>query len=160
MPRKLTVHKPVPKGLPDWQERFLEAYRRTGLIRESIEASGRSNKTYYEAKRSDPEFAAAIQAAKDEAVDYLEDVARNRAVTGSDVLLIFLLKAARPEVYRENHQVVVSGNSDAPLQIAVTFAPAVIAATGAGVSLLDDGEVVDGESRLIAETTEANTDAS
>src|SRR5207253_2000949 len=35
----------------------------------------------------------------------LEAVAIKRAHDGSDVLLIFLLKARRPDVYRDNHRV-------------------------------------------------------
>jgi len=45
----------------------------------------------------------------EDAVDVLEAVARRRAVQGSDTLLIFLLKAARPAKYRERHQVEHSG---------------------------------------------------
>ena len=39
----------------------------------------------------------------------LEAVARKRAIIGSDVLLIFLLKGHRPEKYRERYQVEHAG---------------------------------------------------
>ena len=35
----------------------------------------------------------------------LEAVARKRAIVGSDTLLIFLLKAVRPEKFRDRYQV-------------------------------------------------------
>lgn len=45
-------------------------------------------------------------------------MARQRATGGSDTLLIFLLKARRPEKYRERH--VVEGGGDKPIGITVT----------------------------------------
>jgi hypothetical protein len=39
----------------------------------------------------------------------LERIAVRRASKGSDVLLIFLLKAGRPEVYRDHHRVEHTG---------------------------------------------------
>jgi hypothetical protein len=41
--------------------------------------------------------------ATEDAVDVLEAVARQRAILGSDTLLIFLLKGHRPEKYRERY---------------------------------------------------------
>jgi hypothetical protein len=40
-------------------------------------------------------------AARESGTDLLEDCARRRAIERSDTLLIFLLKARRPHVYRE-----------------------------------------------------------
>ena len=53
----------------------------------------------------DSEYATKVDQAMEEAVDVLEAVARKRAIVGSDVLLIFLLKGHRPEKYRERHEV-------------------------------------------------------
>lgn len=63
-------------------------------------------------------FAAQANDAIEAGMDELEDVARQRATDSSDTLLIFLLKARRPEKYRERH--VVEGGGDKPIEITVT----------------------------------------
>lgn len=91
----------------------------------------------YEQRRADELFAAAWDDALDQASDLLEKEARRRAHDGwdepvfgslgnnqgsgeigtvrkySDTLLIFLLKGARPEKYRDRHE--VTGKDGAPL---------------------------------------------
>jgi hypothetical protein len=56
----------------------------------------------YRVRRRDPEFQAAYEAAQDQSADAIEDECRRRAIGGSDLLLIVLLKALRPHVYRDN----------------------------------------------------------
>lgn len=82
----------------------------------SIEAACKSEKigrqSYYDWRHDDPVFAAAADAAIESGTDYLEDIARKRAVAaedGSDTLLIFLLKARRPTKYRERSDINVTG---------------------------------------------------
>jgi hypothetical protein len=48
----------------------------------------------------DPSFAAEWLDAAEAGIDLLEDEARRRAMAGSDLLLIFLLRNRRPDVYR------------------------------------------------------------
>ena len=65
---------------------------------------GISRETHYQWVRQYPDYAEAVAEARQLGADWLEDVAIARATAGekpSDVLLIFLLKAARPEKYRE-----------------------------------------------------------
>ena len=58
----------------------------------------------------DPEYKAQFEAAKLQAADMLEDEAIKRAtIGGSDTLLIFLLKGARPQKYRDNVRQEVTG---------------------------------------------------
>jgi hypothetical protein len=104
----------------DWHEPFLAALAKIGNVRGACHATGVPRRTAY-AHRTDCEaFARAWDEAVDEAVDILEAEAWRRAVEGtgrpvfyqgkqvgaireySDALLMFLLKAARPEKYREN----------------------------------------------------------
>ena len=100
--------------------RFLEAFRECGTISAAARAVGIDPKTVYNRRLSDPEFAAAFEEAKEDAADSLEDEARRRAVEGveepiiingkvvatrrkySDGLLAMLLKAAKPEKYRDS----------------------------------------------------------
>lgn len=67
-----------------------------------VERIGRT--TYYAWRAADPDFAAAADEAIEQGTDFLEDKARDRAIKESDTLLIFLLKARRPEKYRERSE--------------------------------------------------------
>jgi hypothetical protein len=84
-----------------WRLRFLDALRAHGIVtKAALEANVERSTVYFERQR-DPLFAQEWADALDRGVDMLEDVAKQRAYEGSDVLLIFLLKAHRPERYRE-----------------------------------------------------------
>ena len=84
-----------------WTERFLEVFASTGNVLLSANAAGVSRDAPYKLAKRDPEFAADWARARDDAVDQLEGEARRRALAGSDTLLMFLLRAHRPERYRE-----------------------------------------------------------
>ena len=92
-------------GGPGWYAAFLANLRNTANVRASCNAAGVSRKVAWAAQKRDPDFAAAWNDALEEACDILEWVARKRALTTSDVLLIFLLKAHRPEKYADRLQV-------------------------------------------------------
>lgn len=84
---------------------MLAALAKTGNISASARAAGIDRATHYKWLDSDSEYADAVLVAMDDAVDVLEAVARQRAIHGSDVLLIFLLKGHRPEKYRDRYEV-------------------------------------------------------
>ncbi len=110
---------------PKKQQAFLDALTLHGNVKEACEASGLPRRSVYDWRDADADFAAAWDAALDVAADTMEREAFRRAVEGvdkpvfgslgskmgtgevgrireySDTLLIFLLKAARPEKYRE-----------------------------------------------------------
>jgi hypothetical protein len=113
------------------QAAFLAAIRTTGNVSQAAAAAGIGRRTHY-GWINDPEYATAFDDAMEEASDVLEAEAWRRAKDGvdepvfyqgiecgavrkySDTLLIFLLKGARPEKYRErvdmNHKG-ISANS-------------------------------------------------
>lgn len=121
----------------EWQAAFLEALTATGNVSESSKEAQVSRMFVYEQRRADQVFAAAWDDALDQASDLLEKEARRRAHDGwdepvfgsmgtglgsgevgtvrkySDTLLIFLLKGARPEKYRDRHE--VTGKDGTPL---------------------------------------------
>jgi hypothetical protein len=76
---------------------FASTAQSTSLAKQA----GIDRSTVYDHRNSDPEFAAAWEAAKEDALDLLEATAHKRAHSTSDTLLIFLLKAGRPAKYRE-----------------------------------------------------------
>lgn len=88
------------------KQAVLAVLAETGNIRQACIAAGVGRQSYYDWRNNDPEFAAAAELAAQDAADYLEEVARQRAIRDknpSDLLLIFLLKGLRPEKYRDNY---------------------------------------------------------
>ena len=121
---------------PVWRRAFLVSLAETANVSRACGLSGIGRRTAYNLRSRDADFAAEWGEAIEEACDALELEARRRAVTGSDrpvyqggklvghtreysdVLLIFLLKANRPEKYRDNRRVEVGGpNGQAPIPI-------------------------------------------
>lgn len=84
-----------------WRLKFLDGLRMHGVVTRAAMVAGIDRDTAYYERQRDPTFAVEWQEALDRGVDMLEDVAKQRAFAGSDTLLIFLLKAHRPERYRE-----------------------------------------------------------
>lgn len=91
----------LPTPEKDWRIKFLDALQMHGIVtRAALEAGVHRDTAYFE-RSKDEWFASEWTKALERGVDMLEDVARQRAYEGSDTLLIFLLKAHRPDVYRE-----------------------------------------------------------
>ena len=84
---------------------FLAAYVRSGNISRASRAARVNLCMHYYWKKTDPRYAAAFEEAKEMAAQHLEDEAVRRALGGSDVLLIFLLKGFMPEKYKDRHVV-------------------------------------------------------
>lgn len=63
-----------------------------------------TRKSAYEHRQNDPAFAADWNNAIEEGIEGLEAEAISRARRMSDTLMIFMLKAHKPEKYRENVQ--------------------------------------------------------
>ena len=109
-----------PKG---WKAKFLEAFAVTGIVKLAAAKALVSTETAYQHRARDAAFAAGWESALRDAADLLEAEAFRRGVRGwdepvyqggqqvgvvrrySDPLLIKLLGAAKPEKYRERHQV-------------------------------------------------------
>ena len=108
------------------QERFLKALAETGIVSAAVEIAGTSRTRVYELRKRNPGFAAGWEDAEERAADALEAEAWRRAVDGvqeplvsggklvrdddgqpiairrySDALMIALLKARRPERFKD-----------------------------------------------------------
>jgi hypothetical protein len=112
---------------PDWPIRFLDAYRKIANVTLAAERAGVSRRAVYKRGEADPEFAGAMEDAREEAYDRLEHEAFRRGARGvlepvfyqgercgeirrySDALLALLLKANRPERFRENARIEHAG---------------------------------------------------
>lgn len=106
--------------------RFLEAMARLGTITAASNETGTPRSVHYHWMKLDPAYVKAFREAEDVAIDAMEAEARRRAVEGtnrpvfqngrqvgdvteySDQLLIVLLKAHRPEKYRERVDLTVT----------------------------------------------------
>lgn len=103
------VRKPVTKatykkGDGQWQERFLELFATSLNITLAAEGAGIHRRTAYREREKSAAFTAAWDDAKAAAIEQLEASAYERARKASDLLLIFLLKAHKPEIYRERYE--------------------------------------------------------
>jgi hypothetical protein len=107
-----------------WHKVFIEALRSTGNVLYSCRSAGVARSTAYLHHQQDLEFARAWAEAIEDAIDILALEARNRALKGSDQLLMFLLRAHRPEVYRENISIEHSAAPPQKIRIVNVIRPA------------------------------------
>lgn len=115
--------------LTDAQRAFLAAYGEMGVILRACKVAEVGRQSHYDWMAASPEYERAFAAAQEDAADNLEAEVYRRAVKGvkkpvgwykgvaggkvreySDVLLMFRLKALRPEKYRERQEIAVTGS--------------------------------------------------
>lgn len=125
----------------DWRPAFLASLSLVGNVTEAARAAKIDRSAAYDERKRDKQFAQAWDDAMDMAADELELEARRRAYEGvdepvfgslggssgsgeigtirrySDTLLIFLLKGARPEKYRESYNVNHAGRVDSTVNV-------------------------------------------
>jgi hypothetical protein len=121
---QITRHDPsgtlAARLTPENRARFLEVLERTGNLSAASDAVGVSRNASYTARQTDPAFNTLCQEALDRATDRLEERVRLRAERGTkrgvwykgercgeereyhDNLSMFMLKAHRPETYRQD----------------------------------------------------------
>lgn len=120
------------------QQKFLKAFARHGNVTRAAKAARVDRSTPYDWQKKDEAFAAAWEDAKEAAADVLETEAFRRAVTGtlkgvyhqgekvdterqySDGLLTLLLKATRPEKFKDRVANEHTGANGAPLEVVIT----------------------------------------
>lgn len=114
------------------QDRFIEFLEETANVTEACRRAKISRTMAYR-WRQDPEFDARWEAAVDRGTDALEDEAVRRAHDGyekpvyqggrqvgtvreySDTLLMFMLKARRPERFKDRSETAVTGKGGGPV---------------------------------------------
>ena len=114
---------------------FLAALAHTGNITEAADIAHISRSAHYQWLEADPVYAAASKDAMEQAAQRLEAEARRRAVDGveepvfyqgkqcgvikrySDALLMFLLKGAKPDKYKERTSTELTGAGGKPLTV-------------------------------------------
>lgn len=121
------------KRTPEKMAEFLEALEKTASVTKSCELSAIARRSVYEWRDDDEEFRAKWDAALELGTDALEDEAIRRAMHGtdkpvyqggelvghireySDTLTIFMLKARRPDKFKERTAHELTGKDGAPL---------------------------------------------
>ena len=96
---------------------FIDALQNSGNIRASCRPAGISRSTAYVWRNKWATFAAEWDEALEDACDVLEAEARRRGMSISDRLLMFLLKAHRPEVFGDKQEVKISGGTTTKVSI-------------------------------------------
>jgi len=134
---KATAKKRGAHARPDWPGRFLEELSKCGNVTASCEAVGVNRVTAYRRQEANEAFAAAWEEAVDKGVEGLIDEAKRRAYKGvpepvgfyqgepgaivqrySDSLLMFLVKARRPE-YKDRVALEHTGSGGGPIRTEV-----------------------------------------
>ena len=87
--------------LARWQAVFLRALRHNPNVTAAFRAAHISNFTAYKYREQDEAFAAKWNEALDASVDEVEETAFRIAKDGDNQMIQFVLKAFRPERYRE-----------------------------------------------------------
>lgn len=123
------------KLLQQKKRAFLAAFAEVGNITRAAEISKCSRDMHYSWLKNDPDYPALFRQADQQACDRLEQEARRRAIEGtekpvfhkgeqcgvvreySDTLLIFLMKGAMPEKYKERQAHEVTGKGGGPIEV-------------------------------------------
>lgn len=109
-----------------WQKVFIAHLSLNGNVTVSCELTGISRQTYYQTYAQYPDFAALADDAQVQFVERLEHEVHRRAMAGSDDLLWKLLRANRPEKYRDRSEVQQTITHDYRVEIGSPYVPAQI----------------------------------
>ena len=90
--------------------KFLDTYAKTGSLAGADQAAKITLAIHYQMLETDPAYRKDFEAAQQQVADLLESEAFRRAFAGSDELLMFILRAWRPEQYREHVIQEISGS--------------------------------------------------
>lgn len=123
------------KTLQQKKRAFLAAFAEVGTITHAAELAGIDRQAHYRWLKDDPDYPALFADADEKACEKLEQEARRRAIEGvgepvfykgepcgtvqkySDTLLIFLLKGAMPEKYRERYAAELTGPGGGAIEV-------------------------------------------
>ncbi len=139
---KRTPKKGPAKKRRQWKPAFLKAFAETGMVAAACKQAKVARSTVYDARKEDEKFATAWDDIENATTDEMEREAYRRGVEGvdepvfhggeevgavrkfSDTLLIFMLKARKPEKYRETTRHELTGKDGAPLDFSQLVAKA------------------------------------
>jgi hypothetical protein len=97
--------RPTRARIKQWHAAFLRSLAKTPSVTIAARSAGVSTRACYKARDADPAFAEAWSDAVNKSVDALEHEVYQRALKEDSQLAMFVLKAFRPERYRETSRV-------------------------------------------------------
>jgi hypothetical protein len=106
-----------PKPRRDWRPAFLKGFQKTGTVTGGCAQAGIHRTTAYRERQRDEKFAVAWSELENEVTDRLEATALLLALKGDVRLIEFLLKARKPETYREQHLLEHTGPGGGPVAL-------------------------------------------
>lgn len=87
------------------RKKFLLAYGRGLTVEAAAHEVGVSSVTVFKHVRKNPKFKAKFLKARELSLDVLEDLLHQHARSGNITAIFGMLRARRPETWRENHKV-------------------------------------------------------
>jgi len=123
----------IPEEVRDafpWARHYLIALAQTGNKTLAAQAAGVHFGAIKKAVRVSPDFAELEEMAREISIGRLEAIARARAEKNSDLLMIFLLKAANPAKYRDKYEPVARVVNDYVIDITPKGRPGTHPANG------------------------------
>jgi hypothetical protein len=94
------------RNKPAWEDNFIRLLGQMCNVTLAAKGAGIDRTTAYQYRRNSTEFAKRWKEAKSEAIELLEAKAWQRAQSTSDTLMIFLLKANKPNKYQDRSKIV------------------------------------------------------
>lgn len=98
------------KATPKKRQQFCDVLAAGGSVTKAAATIHINRMTAYRWRERDKGFAKDWDDAIERGTDLLEDVAIERAMDKSDTMLIFMLKARRPEKFKERYEAAFTGN--------------------------------------------------
>ena len=114
--RKSTKQRKAPCGSAQWRTAFIKGLSNSCNVRAACYAAGVTRAVVYRLRVKSPAFARQWATAETEALELLAAEARRRAMTGSDTLLIYLLKIQGGPAWRQDQKVPLTGPREEPLR--------------------------------------------
>jgi hypothetical protein len=100
------------------QELFLRAYSKCGIVAMAARQTKMSQTNHYRWLATDATYGARFAEAGETAIQHLEELLLKQAEGGNIAAIIFSLKAARPEKYRDNYRIEMTGRDGGPVSMA------------------------------------------
>ena len=114
---KATSRARARKTRRDWRPAFLKGFAKAGTVTGGCEKAGIAPTTAYRARQRDEKFALAWADIEAGVTLHLESRAVELALAGEVRLIEFLLRARRPEVYREQYLLEHTGPGGGPVEV-------------------------------------------
>jgi hypothetical protein len=101
----------------DWRPAFLKGFAKAGTVTGGCEAAKVARTTAYRERQRSEKFALAWADLEAGVTLHLESRAVELAIAGDVRMIEFLLKARKPDVYREHHQIELAGPDGGAIEL-------------------------------------------